>query len=384
MIFKSSHPLSPEVEISIPGVGFDYMAIKRLTLELSENKHDALKILVTGINPRRVIEFLNTPVDVKWSHNDLSHRFVGYITHIDPEHQARQGLVRGSPLQISTVYCLGASFDMKQKRNNVWDDVTLDVVVREIAQRYRYSVATPRDDFVFHRIVQGGESDWELLSRLCSQLGYSLTIHGTHIHIFDRYKALSRDTSLTSLTVPGRRSGAIQPGQIMSFNASLGYLTPEGNVNEETLSVLDNQGKINVLTSGKPGGTLGKKLPGLFTDELSHTSLSVSDARRELQNRQRSKYPFTAHVEATGTIGVVPGGLVDVQDFDSQFDGLWYVTDVSHVLTRDKYYTDLSIIKDSLNGTPRRTGTTRANRPPTSVLRPNKWQASTQKVTVYD
>lgn len=383
MIFRSSHPLSPEVEISIPRVGFDYLGIKRMTLELSENKHDSLNLFVAGINPQRIVEFLNTPVEVKWSHNDTAHRFVGYVTYIDPEHNSNQGLVRGSPFQVSTVYCLGSSFDMKQKRNNVWNDVDLKTIISDIAQRYRYSVALPNDSFVFRRIVQSGESDWELLTRLCDQLGYSVTIHGTHIHVFDRYNALSRNTSYNQITVPGRRSGRVQPGQIMNFDASVGYMTPEANVNQETITVLDNQGKITVLSSGAQGGTLGTPLSGQFTDELAQSSLSVSYAERSLRQRSRRKYPFRAKVSLTGTTGILPGGIVDVQDFDAQFDGLWYVTDVSHVLTRDKYYTDISIIKDSLDGTPRRTGTTRASKPPVSVLASNKWQASTQKVIVY-
>lgn len=383
MIFTSSSPLSPSVEISVLGTNFDYIGIKRLTLELGEDKHDSLRIMVSGITSKNITDYVGSPVRIKWVHNDDRYMFVGYVTHVEPDYEALSGFVKGNPVQLSTIYCLGASFDMKPKRNGVWDNVTLGSIVSKIAARYRYSADIPKDGFIFHRLVQSGESDWEFLRRIAHQLGYSVTVHGTHIHIFDRYKAHGRLTSYNKLLVPVRKSLKTEPGQIIEFKGSFGYVTPNSNVNQERMAVLDNRGQTFYVESGVQGSRMGPVLPFKFKDELASTSLSPEYAKRKLRQRSRDKYPFQATIVTSGISGILPGGIVDVQDFDSRFDGLWYVKDVTQVMTHDKYYTEITAIKDAYKGKSRRSSPMKVRSAPRPVLRGKQWQAASQKVSVY-
>lgn len=384
MIFTSQSPISPEVEVEVTGVDFDFVSIQQMTLELGENKHDSLRIKVTGIPPKKITQYLMAPIKVRWAHNQVAYQFSGYITYVEPEHVNRGGLVNGSPFQVATLYCFGASFDMKQKKNQVWHDATLATLVSQMAARYRYSFSIPKDEFVFTRVVQSGESDWEFLTRVVHQLGYSVTVHGTHIHVFDRYRALYRRNSYSQITVPARTSGKLQSGQIMEVKGIFGYVTPYANLNRENLVSVDNRGRRINIKSTRPGGDMGDKLPSLFEDDLAKSSLSASYARRKLRQRQRDKFPFKANLSVTGITGVLPGGVINLQDFDSQFDGFWYVTEVTQILTRDKYITELEVIKDTFSPKVKKASSTKETKPPKSVLRAKKWQAANQRGTTHD
>lgn len=383
MIFRSNTPLSPSVEVSISGVPFDYLSLQQVELDLSEDKHDLIRLRVTGMPPKTVVSFVNAPVRVSWSQGNQGHEFRGYVAYVLPTYQSNVGLINNSPLQVTDVICMGASFVMKAKKNRLWEKVSLEAIVSKLALEYRFSYEIPQDNFRFFRLVQSGESDWEFLLRVVHDLGYSMTAHGTHIHVFNRMRAVTRNISYHRLLIPGRSSLSLEPNQILRFDGTVGYVTPEGNSNVDTLSVLDNAGKVTTLSRTSPTTRTGDALPNLFTDQLSGTSTSVDYARKTLASRGRHKFPFSAKIEATGTPGVLPGGLVLVDDFESQFDGLWYVTDICQTLTRDRHYSEISVLKDTTKGTISGAANARNINVPPSVLSGGAWRSSSQTGTTY-
>lgn len=384
MIFKSNGPLSPDIQMNVFGVPFDYISVQQLILDLSEDNHDMLTMVATGLPPSAVLSFVNAPVSVEWRHGSTTgHSFRGYVTHVKPSFEGTAGLVNSSPFQTVEIVCLGASFTMKGKKNRLWENVSLSGIVSSICLDHRFSHEVPRDTFRFFRVVQSGESDWEFLKRLCHDLGYSMTLHGTHLHIFDRLTAVGRNISRHRLRVPGKTTAAVDQGQILKMDATVGYLTPEGNSNTDKISVLDNRGAVSTITRKPPTSGTGVRLESLFTDEVSGTSLSVDYARKTLAARARNKFPFHARLELTGTSGILPGGFVEISEFSAEFDGLWYVTDIRHTLTRDKYYTELSVIKDTTKGVGTPTNFVPAITRPASVLNANVWRSSRIAGTEY-
>lgn len=383
MIFKSNTPLSPSVKIAVEGVPFDYLSVQQVELDLAEDKHDVLRIRVTGMPPQAVLSFVNAPVTVSWSQGNQGHEFRGYVAYVLPSFQSNVGLINNSPLQITDVICMGASFVMKAKKNRLWEGVSLEGIVSKLATEYRFSYELPRDNFRFFRLVQSGESDWEFLLRVVHELGYSLTLHGTHLHVFDRLASFKRNISYHKMTIPGRSSMSLSPNQILRFDGVVGYVTPDGNSNTDSLSVLDNAGKVSTLSRTSPTTKTGKAMPSLFTDQVSGTSLSVDYARKSLVSRGRSKFPFSAKIEATGTPGVLPGGLVLIEDFGSEADGLWYVTDICQTITRDRHQSDISVIKDTTKGTVTGTASARTSTIPPSILNGGVWRSSQQTGIIY-
>jgi phage protein D len=385
MIFRSNNPLSPSVEITIDGVAVDYLSMQQVKLELSENKHDLARIFMAGIPPQAITDYEGAAVSISWHQGAAGHEFRGYVNHIDPEFQNSSGTVNGSPFQLAHIYCVGATFDMHAKRSRLWETKTLYDVVKAFADRYRYSFSIPIDTFLFPRLVQNEESDWAFLVRVCDALGFVVTGHGTHLHVFDRYKAIGRGISLHLLTMPmSNATMAVKPGQILNMQGSFGRVTPTADTNNEVITSLDNRGVVTVTNSVVHDSHSGRPITPKFTDELSRNAISPAHANRMIQARARHKFPYEATIEITGAAGIKPGGMVDLKQTSARFDGLWYVPSVTHTLTLDKYFTELKVIKDSTNEDSFRVPpVAKVKDPPDSVLHENSWRALTHMEETY-
>ena len=385
MIIKTQSPLSPSVDISFDGIAMNYLSIQQAVLDLKENKHDLLKVRIGGIPPKDVTDLDGAAVSLSWYTGAAGHEFRGYVAFVEPEFVNNQGLVNDSPLQTAWIHCLGASFDMHGKRTRVWELPTLRKVVETLALEYQFSYSIPVDDFSFPRLIQAGESDWAFLVRLCDSLGYEVTMHGTHVHVFDRYKSIGRQISYHKLSVPAADANMqVQPGQILNMHGSFGRVTPNANNTQESITSLDNRGVVTKTNTVDYDSFQGRRIDSRFRDELAYNVTSPEHAQKIIRARARHKFPYEAHFSTTGVAGVKPGGIVDVDRFTGRFDGLWYVSSVTHTLTFDKFFTDITAHKDSTNDDPFRIpSVTRVKEVPASILHNSSWRAQTQMVEVY-
>jgi hypothetical protein len=82
--------------------------------------------------------------------------------------------------------------------------------------------------------------------------------------------------------------------------------------------------------------------------------------------------------------GAVPGGILDLDGYSSDFDGLWYITDVKHIIKSENYVTELVVAKDSkYEQSPFLSLTKNFMAPPISKLLSDKWVADTSEVLEY-
>jgi hypothetical protein len=80
----------------------------------------------------------------------------------------------------------------------------------------------------------------------------------------------------------------------------------------------------------------------------------------------------------------VPGGIIDLRGYSSEFDGIWYITEVKHSIKSANYTTDLLISKDSkFEEFPSTSKVTVFSTPPEPILIDGKWAASTMRSLEY-
>ncbi len=352
MIFKTASPISPDVSINIDNVNVDYMALHRISLEQRENQHDMLILDFGGFSPDTFSDYLEKPITVSINYPNLEPaEFYGYIAFLEPVSVTAQGLVNGSPFQMIRVYCMGASYLMKSKVSKSWEDVSIVDLAKEVALKYDFSLSVPKDNYRFSRIAQTAESDWELLVRIAKQLGYAVTLHGTHLHIWDSYKALRREISYTTLRTIKGLDGDVTPdlGQIIMFEAQYGAITPEATRAPDTIHVLDRYGKVvsisNSLTEETSG--LGDPLVSIFSNVLNENADTYEMGHRTVSAALRTGFSVTAKVMITGLPVIKPGSVVRVDKYESDLDGYWYVQEVQHQITKSEMVSYLKIATDS-------------------------------------
>lgn len=351
MIFKSSSPISPITDIVVHNVPSRNTSIVQVELALEENRHDMLKIVIAGVPPSVITEYIGKPVYGFLDFGVNNHEFCGYVASVDPVFRNKDGIVNGSLFQEVTLICMGASYAMRAKKNRVWQGQTLDQIVSTIADEHRVSFSCEQDPFVYDRIVQTEQSDWQFLNKLAQLYGMSFSLHGTHLHFWNPMRALGRGISYHKLrNVRGlNMETQTTPATILSLRGSFGDTVNPRTSHTLTAVSVDNQGLVH---SGLPFDEhtgFGKEVTLDVTDQISVNGTSALMIDHTIKARSRGINTLLASVELTGTAGALPGGVVSVSEFDSTFDGFWYVKSVTHTITRDEFFTKMSIASNDTN-----------------------------------
>ena len=387
MIFRSPNSTSPDVDIQIDGVAINYNSIQQAVLELEVNQHDLVRLVFAGLPPQSLMDLINAPIKLSWYQGKSGHEFRGYIAYVEPTYKSSYGQINGSPLQLSTVVCLGASFDMKAKKNRVWDVTNLPAVTTILAHEYHYTCEVPASSFTPPRLLQSNESDWAFLVRVATMSGFVVNCDNTHIRVWDPMNSLGRETSFHALVVAGSPDNpkvTNSPGIILSMQGPFGQVTPRGSNNDKTLDVLDSDGNLFAPIYPTESSGLGRGLSKRFTDTLNVMAPDLASAQAIVRSHKNNSFSLHATLECTGTAGIVPGGVVNIDKFDAKFDGLWFVRSVKQTVTFDKFFTEVEVVKDSTNEDPYA-----INALPRPLVIPNSelvnkvWKASQQQDDIY-
>ena len=122
MITASSNSLAGDCTFVLFGSPVMYSSVTEYELTLSENKHDILVVTMAGIPPLALTDYIGSPVQFSvGSSPGRSQTFNGYVSYTEPVTHNRDGLVNDSPIQLARLYCLGASYVMKEINSKVWD-----------------------------------------------------------------------------------------------------------------------------------------------------------------------------------------------------------------------------------------------------------------------
>lgn len=386
MIAKSNNPLSPDTVITLHGVEVDYTSVVGFTLTLEEGKHDVCVIKVRGLHTKAVTDYIDAPVRVSISSGPgRRQEFCGYVLYVEPTSITRAGYVNNSPFQEANIVCFGASMVMKGAKSAVWENMSFATIAQIIADRYNFSIDVRKTDYVYPRLVQATESDWAFLNRMAHLHGLRVSLHGTHIHIWDATAAVGRRPFFMNLYSTRSNLDSV-PGTITKFTGSFGYLSPEGVSTNYKVAVLDNQGNI---TSSSTKTLVDRTLSGetsltKFEHLLAGTPQNIAEAEMQLKAKTREAFAFNAVVEVLAGAGAVPGGVVSITDYNSNFDGIWYVSAVQHEHMGSNYYTTLHVGRDfDANNTFKLQNIEAAGEPPTPVFVNTEWRSSNKRAVKY-
>ena len=384
--------------IDVEIAGFNAAPVERVDINLRENEHDHVRFVLAGIAPLSITDYIGVPVKVTVGVGySAGFTFCGYINSVKPSHTVSSGIAQGSLLQEAWVDCLGASANMRGRKNRVWPSngenfKGLDMV-SELASDYGLSYSCPDSTMVIPRKVQKGVSDWAILAKSCVDSGLAVNLHGSEIHVWDPYTAIRYGApSFTLQTVYTVGGPAIaQPGRIMEFDGTFGTAHEYGDVNEASMAILDADSQLLTASSTELLGSTGygEDLSSGLKDVLSVEALSMADARRKLTATRAYSDAFVAKVSTTGVAGPVPGSVVGVEGFSSDFDGAWLVREMNMKFndgnfvsefglsrsTTGKGYTGLPVLRAYLE-------------PDAPKLVPGKlgtpeWRSSTMRARVY-
>lgn len=347
MITTGSSSIELKFEVLIHNGFLEYTSIQKVNIELEEGKHNLATLDIAGIPPEYLSTYIDLPIAIKVTVGGVrSHTFHGYIVYLEPTSENVQGLVNKSPFQTTRMYCFGTSYVMRSRRTEVHNNKTLVQIAKEFANKYNLTVSVPNDSYVFPRLVQSGESDWEFLSKVVEMSGYRVLMRGVHIDIWDPFALFNRVGVMPLYAMSGNKgSVSAVSGQVIKFHGIIGAVNPIAAKVPDTVHALVNGG-ITTLSSNVSSG-LGIAVESIFADEVSANADSIDMAKNILKSRSRQKFPYIAHVDVVGDPTITPGMLVNIDRYNSALDGIWLVKAVRHEMFRGSSMSYLTLVKDS-------------------------------------
>lgn len=383
-----STPHTRNVEIDDVDVSM-YNAIERVDISLRQNEHDHAVVVLAGISPLSVTEYVDRAIMIRIRMNDGSgFTFAGFINHIRPSHKVRSGRVEGGLLQEATLHCLGASSTMRGRKARVWTTFTVKDMVEEMSIDYKFSYSCPDTAPTIPSMSQRGLSDWQALVKACRMSGLAVNVHGTEIHVWNPLNALRHGAPSGVLQTVDSSSGTeFAPGKIIEFNGSFGSSSPYGDVNNESIELLDEHGKLltastsDLLNTAPASGTA---VTSSVADMLAVEAVSLSDARRKLAANRAYAGAYVAEATTTGVAGPVPGSAIGVDGFKSDFDGLWLLRGIDMRTNRGHFLTDWELSRSTSGSTtPRQVELETYDPAPQPLLRSGAWRSSSRRANVY-
>lgn len=287
------------------------------------------------------------PVDFEIKDPKGTKKFYGYVHHVEPNKTPGSDNV--------TVVVIGASYLLKQARQEVYKNITASDLAIAIAKQYNFSYGVTSHPRVYPQIAQSGQSDWQLLVRLAKQSGYSLRAENTELY----FKPLDEDFAAYKSEAPRfYMNDANNPegSTIYSFKPIVG----------ETLSFDDSGTKSATAISGislreaktafavtnqKSETSIRTQRQNEFFDRFD-TSTVVTDYASAVYEAESlemiTRYPYRASVEVLGNTDLKPDMPIYLEGVGADYSGYWTIIDTEHIIDNLVYTTKLTLGIDSL------------------------------------
>jgi hypothetical protein len=376
--------------MSVDSVPFNQTSVQRIEITSSENKHDMAIVEIVGVSSTYVLAYIDKAVVINIGIlGNKNTTFYGYVSHIDGTSVSHEGTTNNSPFQILRMVCFGTSHKLRGKTNRIWENVSLKDIVSTIASKNRFAYSIPTDKYRFSRLAQVETSDWKFIVQTCQSIGYSVLASNSHIHIWDKAKAIGRQMSYT--TLKGGQALKIDyrpfPGAIIEFSPVLGKISPTGSSNTTQVSYADERGiLVNVSNSDINGNAfLGSDIPPFASDSLAMNVQTFDAVERALKSARSFSPPYSCNALLYGEPSIAAGGIVNVEGYGSNFDGFWYVNSVTQQLSTDRLLTSVSLEKDGDNDAlPPFPKVQRYQIAPEPVLLNQRWVVRNEFANVYN
>jgi len=275
--------------------------------------------------------------------------FVGYIHDINPEITPGKAFVK--------MTLIGASYKLKQARQRVFTNVTASQVVEQIAQEYSLQAIVEPHPRVYEQIVQAGQTELQLITRLAKQCGYTFRIQNTSVFfqgLTSEYTYQRRNAKSFIMREANDPAGST----LYSFNLTLGESIryPDAYKSATQVGGVDAHKINSVLVTDTRLDSLRETSRTELFDSYSVDTVAPSyDAAyyEAIGVNQRNRFPYRARIEVLGTPTLGPDKPIYLGGIGKDYTGYWIVLSARHHIVETspnilRYTTILEVGSDSI------------------------------------
>lgn len=354
--------------VQFVGIPTNYIPVE-VNVRQALGMHDIAELVYQQKQPWMDGIWNNTPAQINWGNANGAARFVGYASHSAP-------ISTMSTNQPVKMYCIGASFPMKERGTDVWLDMTGPAIAQQIARKFRLQAVTDDSSFIIPQVLQAGRTYWEVLNDVAEQCGFVVQCVGVTVVFRKRDSLINSGMSLGmqfSLGGDNRTALNLPERNLWHFRPRLGkYIDgPHARADQSVTGVDPVTLEVHTSVTGPAGDTLRAIDPGTrFTeyaiDRTVHSQFIAGRLSEALSESVRMSVSATA--VASGDARVRPGLPVYIRDTGSATDGYWMVSEVIHKFKASgEYEMDMVLHTDSIGAD--NVGAFRPGSPPSTTVR---------------
>jgi phage protein D len=310
-------------------------------LEFDQYSHDVYVLMYVG-ELTYLHDSLRTgaPVQISVANENGTADFIGYVHHVGLTTGHHEG---GKPM--TTLYCIGSSYPLKQLGNNTWSSNTISQIVEDIADRFSFATDIDSEfNFAIPTYLQGNRSYWEVLRELAIDYGALLKVEGTTIRFLKPAKAAKRwaatapvlthvpdQSQLLSVAGTPFTQFALTSGQLMTTDLSWQAKKIIRGVDAITAEAIYSEGTPDTFSRGTD-------TTSPFDHLLTVPVSSPAEARAYAEGAaNRDRHPHTARITSSGNPFVVSDRPIFVQGVGSS-TGTWTVRKAYHDIQLNGVY----------------------------------------------
>jgi hypothetical protein len=317
-----------------------------------EFAHDML-VLTFYREPHAVERFKEgTPLAVEWGYANQTDTFYGTVLYIQPNVENENHVLR--------VVCVGASYPFKETAPEVYRDVRLDQIIAREMRTARLALISQSTKTVWPMLTRHAqETQWEFYVRLAKRVGYTWFVNKVTAHCYDPVKWLNANENSHPVLRYVYEHGNAFAGEVITFTPLLGDQgVPDQEHREQRLMTVDPRSRAVIGAANAGDGTTLTDLlaaPPKFTEFITAPAHTIGEARTRVNGMTgEQRWRNRATAECRGNARIRQGMGVIIEGVSADSDGVWYVTGVRHVVTKEKrprwqYYATLDLVRD---GTP--------------------------------
>jgi hypothetical protein len=299
------------------------MDVARLTLNVD---YDEINKYVTA----------GSPLVIRWGASLRFDEFIGYVHSFRPQ---IDGITKSTE-----IIAISAAYPMFNESGTTYTNVGIHNVAQEIGDNYRFQVETDPHPYVHDQILQKGDSDWTLLTRLAEQWGYIVLVDGVTL-IFRPLRDVLEENYRYSTIAKTSLTGTIDPrANILSFEESYSAtggtpLTGTGFYGVDPIAVtLVAQREVEAVEDDS------------VFDEIDVERSVTSDLEGELKSnsvRASRRFPYEARATFRAAYRKKPFDCYRIHN-DGQYK-TWVIRSVKHVVTGNDYISEAILGSDGLD-----------------------------------
>jgi hypothetical protein len=323
------------VKVSFPLTGVPDKDVTVLTVLRHEYQMDVARLSL-HVDYTELNEYVTagSPLRIRWGSGTRFDEFVGYVHSFRPE---QDGMTKSTE-----IIAISAAYPMFNESGRTYTEVGIHSVAQQIGDDYRFQVETDPHPYIHDQILQKGDSDWTLLTRLAQQWGYIVLVDGVTL-VFRPLSDVLNENYRFSFSARTSVEGTIDPAaNILSFRESYSA-TSSSPITATGFYGVD---PIDVDPVAQQEDSSGNPIFSEIDVERSVTSNLEGELKTD-SVRASGAFPFEAKATFRAAYRKKPFDCYRIHhDGKSK---TWVVRSVKHVVTGNDYISEMILGSDGLD-----------------------------------